>query len=283
MLNKLGLYFDNRSRYFIGFCSFLLVKLIGFADYFTGYELSFSIFYLLPVSIAAWFGSKNTGLIISCYSAVVWFLVDHFAGHLYSNAAIPFWNSFVRLSFFILITLLIAEIKIRLQKETQLARQDSLTGLMSAGFFKDSISTQFEIALRYNHIVSVGYVDLDNFKFVNDTMGHSEGDTVLRTVGSILKSSLRTSDLAGRLGGDEFAIFLPETDREGAGEVFLKIQSMLIDEMKRMNWPVGFSIGVAVFSKIPVNADAALKFADNLMYSVKKSGKGRIVYEDFQE
>ena len=83
------------------------------------------------------------------------------------------------------------------------------------------------------------------------------------------------------LGGDEFAVFLPETDRDGAELVFTKIHEKLAEEVKNHNWPVGFSIGVAIFKNIPLHADDALKFADSLMYKVKKSGKNNILYKEY--
>lgn len=281
MFNKFNIYFENKSTSIISITSFVAVCIIGLFDFYTGYELSFSIFYLLPVSAAVWYNGKKTGVIVSAISAVVWFFVDHYSGHIYSMAVIPLWNGFVRLGFFILITILLAEIKIRLQNETRLARLDNLTGLMNAHYFKSSTQTQMDIALRYNHNIVFGYIDLDNFKSVNDTMGHSAGDRVLKDVGRVLKDTLRTSDLAGRLGGDEFAVFLPETNNEGAVLVFTKVRQKLLEMVKANGWPIGFSMGVAIFQNIPKDPDAALKFADGLMYKVKKGGKNNILYEEF--
>ena len=281
MYNKINTYFENKQPLFVATLSFIFVLVTGLFDYYTGYELSFSIFYMVPISLAAWFSGRMMGVFISMFSAFVWFNVDHFSGHIYTNAAIPFWNGFVRLGFFILITLLLSEVKFRLKNETELARKDNLTGLMNARFFKDTTYNQMEIAIRHNHQIVIGYIDLDNFKTINDTSGHSEGDRVLKAVGDVINNSLRISDLAGRLGGDEFAVFLPETDRDGAELVFTKIHEKLAEEVKNNNWPVGFSIGVAIFKNIPLHADDALKFADSLMYKVKKSGKNNILYKEY--
>jgi len=282
MFNTINIYFENKPYWMITALSIVFVSITALFDFYTGFELSFSIFYILPISIASWFKGRNLGVGMSIFSAIVWFLVDHFSGHLYSNAAIPYWNGFVRLGFFILITSLIWEIKIRLYKETEYARVDNLTRLLNARFFKDSAQNQMNLAVRHNHKIVFGYIDLDNFKKVNDTMGHSEGDRVLKSVGEALIASIRTSDLAGRLGGDEFVVFLPETDRSGAELVFKKIHNRLKEIVKEKKWPVGFSIGVAVFENIPSHVDEALHFADNLMYRVKKAGKNNILYEEIK-
>jgi diguanylate cyclase (GGDEF)-like protein len=281
MFNKINLFFENKSRAFSAVLSLIFIIITALFDYYTGFELSFSIFYMLPISIATWYNGRNPGMLLSIFSAFVWFMVDHFSGHVYSNAAIPYWNGFVRFGFFILITVLIFEIKILLRRETEFARQDNLTGLLNARFFKDSTQAQMEVAARHKHKIVFGYIDLDNFKKVNDTMGHSEGDRVLKSVGDVLKASIRASDLAGRLGGDEFVVFLPETDHEGAELVFKKIHDRLAQVMKENKWPVGFSIGIAIFNNIPGRVDDALQFADNLMYNVKNSGKNNILYEEY--
>ena len=248
MFNAINIYFENKPFWLITGLSIVFVIITALFDFYTGFELSFSIFYILPISIATWFKGRNLGITISIFSAIIWFLVDHFSGHIYTNAAIPYWNGFVRLGFFMLITILIWEIKIRLRKETEYARVDNLTRLLNARFFKDSAQAQMNLAARHNHTIVFGYIDLDNFKKVNDTMGHSAGDSVLKCVGEALMASIRTSDLAGRLGGDEFVVFLPETDRFGAELVFKKIQNKLKEIVKENKWPVGFSIGVAVFN-----------------------------------
>jgi len=280
MFNKINIYFEKKPYGVKATLSFVFVIITALFDYYSGFELSFSIFYIFPISFAAWFINRKLGVGLSVFSAIIWYSVDYYSGHVYSNAAIPYWNGFVRLGFFVVITILISEIKIRLHKETELARVDNLTQLLNARFFKDSVQTQMEVAARHNHKIVFGYIDLDNFKMVNDSMGHSEGDKVLRSVGDVLNSSVRVSDLAGRLGGDEFVVFLPETDLSGAEQVFSKVQSRLQETVEKQKWPVGFSIGVVVFSNIPDSADDALQLADNLMYRVKKAGKNNILYEE---
>jgi diguanylate cyclase (GGDEF)-like protein len=126
----------------------------------------------------------------------------------------------------------------------------------------------------------LGYIDVDHFKAVNDGYGHSEGDRVLKSVANTLTHCVRTTDVIGRRGGDEFAVFLPETDRAGAQVMFARIQKELKLTVVNGGWPIGFSIGVAVFVALPDLIDDALKIADSLMYRVKKGGKNKLIYEE---
>ena len=129
--------------------------------------------------------------------------------------------------------------------------------------------------------MAVSYTPLDVYKRqVNDTSGHSEGDRVLKNVANALTGSVRTTDVVGRLGGDEFAILLPEADYADAQTMFRRVRDELARESADNGWPIGFSIGVAVFPRVPSSIDEAMKIADQLMYRVKTAGKNGIVYEE---
>ena len=280
LLNRL---FSHRSLFFIFNFSMILVLILALIDFITGFEISFSIFYLVPISIAAWYHGRTGGILISIISSLAWLLVDFSSGHHYSNAIIPVWNTFVRFGFFILTSYLLSALKMRLQNEQRLARTDQLTGIMNAGAFKEAAKIYFDLAARHHHTVALAYIDLDNFKTINDTTGHTEGDRVLKIVASEMNNGIRSVDLIARLGGDEFAILLPETDCTGAQFVFNKIRQRLIRLANMESWPVGFSIGVAVFKTVPKSIDSAVKIADALMYRVKAAGKNQIIFQVYDK
>lgn len=117
----------------------ILVLLLGSIDYLTGPEISFSIFYLLPVSAAAWLAGREAGVLVSLVSAVTWLEADLLAGHLYSHSAIPFWNALVRFCFFLVVTFMLASLQVSRQNQQRLTHfivHDLKTPLtvMIAGF-----------------------------------------------------------------------------------------------------------------------------------------------------
>ncbi|WP_291994222.1 GGDEF domain-containing protein [Candidatus Accumulibacter sp. ACC003] len=162
-----------------------------------------------------------------------------------------------------------------------LAQEDGLTGLLNARTFRQRCDAIFMLAKRHGRPLALGYLDLDGFKGVNDSFGHAVGDEVLKAVASALSKRLRASDLGSRLGGDEFAVLLPETDLAGARTFFTELHESLVKLAGTNSWPVGFSIGVAVFHHARANPDDALRYADGLMYKVKNSGKNNIFFEEY--
>lgn len=262
--------------------SLMAVFLIATADIAVGYEIAIAIFLILPIAITTWYISHRDGLIFSIFCAIIWFLIDTiFSGHVYINPAAPYWNTAARLGFFLIIEGLLNQLKIHLAIEKEMARTDIMTGLLNVRGFTLQAENLFGLAARHNRSVVLAYMDLDNFKKVNDEFGHSEGDRVLQVVGEKILSSLRVTDVAARLGGDEFAIILPETDEMGAKAVFDKLRGDLLHEMQKYNWPIGFSIGVVSFDAPVNNLDEAIRIADSLMYQVKKGGKNSVIFEHY--
>jgi diguanylate cyclase (GGDEF)-like protein len=280
MLSYLQKFLDGRSPAQVIAFGLVLLASFGTLDYLSGYELSFSIFYLLPIVLVTWRTPRWVAFCFCGLSATVWLLVDHASGHIYSNGLIRFWNAGVRLSFFLVTSYLLDELKTHLQRERALARTDGLTGILNARAFKDIAGHAFEMAARYGHPVVLAYIDIDDFKAVNDASGHSEGDRVLRSVASTLTRCVRATDVVGRIGGDEFAILLPEADSADARMVFRNLHEELLRDAANGGWPIGFSIGVAVSSSASCSVDEALKIADQLMYRVKKSGKNSVIYAE---
>jgi diguanylate cyclase (GGDEF)-like protein len=260
----------------------LMVVIISVAAYLLGYEITTSTFFLVPIALATWYGSYRQGVYFALLSAFIWLLIDAvFAAHTYSHPLIPYWNTTVRLGLFLITTLFLNQLKFQLNSEQNLSRTDSLTGVMNGRGFAEIAEKMFELGARHGRPTCLAYIDLDNFKRVNDDLGHSVGDKVLQTVGEVLLKSVRKSDLVCRLGGDEFAVVLPETSEAGAKSAFNKLRRNLALAMQKNNWFVGFSIGVISFDSPPNNFDQAVKLADAQMYQVKKSGKNNILFEHY--
>ena len=172
----------------------------------------------------------------------------------------------------------VAETIERKRKDDQiqsLAYLDSLTGLPNRFLFDDRLDTALALAERNRTPVAVLFVDLDRFKLVNDTLGHSVGDGVLRLVATRLASCLRESDTLARRGGDEFLAILPDTDQRGA----LLVAQKLVDALRAPLDAAGnelvvtASVGVAIFPDNGADRDGLLKAADLAMYGAKEMGR----------
>jgi diguanylate cyclase (GGDEF)-like protein len=282
ILHKLDSIFGQHSATRMWTIPLLLLGFISAVGYLVGYEITVSLFLLIPIALTTWYGSYRNSVIMCLLSTFIWYLVDiGSSGHPYSNPLAPYWNSIIRMGLFLITVQLLIELKASLNTEKELSRTDNLTGAMNGRGFTEVAGNLFELGSRHDRPTTIAYIDLDNFKKVNDKFGHFEGDKVLQTVGGILLKSVRKSDVVGRLGGDEFSIVLPETNQIGAKSTFLKLKIDLTAAMKEHGWPIGFSIGVVTFDLPPAKLDEAIRSADELMYHVKRHGKNNIMFKHY--
>jgi diguanylate cyclase (GGDEF)-like protein len=251
-------------------------------DYQTGYELAFSLFYLIPICLATWVSGHDLGLLVSILSACAWYLADVLSGQVYSSSLIYLWNTGIRLGFFATVTFLLAALRESLDHERNLSRTDHLTGAANTRAFLELIQSEINRYERYQHPFTVVYIDLDNFKMVNDRYGHLGGDKVLRAIVADIRKRLRKTDTVGRLGGDEFGLFLPETGQDAAQVVVKKIHSGILAAMQLRKLPVTASLGVVTCRGVPPSAETLIKSADELMYSIKNHGKDGIGYSVYE-
>ncbi len=251
---------------------FLLAILIGFIDSLIDYRVSFSIFYVLPVVLVTWYAGIKIGILLSILCSVMWFVAAIFSHNHQVPLAIVVWNSIVRLGFFIIISSVLHYFK----SERENARMDYLTGIPNRRHFEEILSSEIHRSSRYDHPLTVVYMDVDNFKSINDTFGHRAGDKVLTAISSTLGSYIRTSDEIARLGGDEFAILLVETDEHDARKFISKVQNKLLSKMESLSLPTTFSFGIVTCYSCIKNTREIMHIADTSMYHSKKSGKNRI-------
>jgi diguanylate cyclase (GGDEF)-like protein len=259
--------------------TFAMTLVLAAIDVATGPEISFSIFYLTSVGLAAWLTTRSIAYGIAILSAATWFVADDLAGATYSHPSIPYWNASVRLGFFVIVAELLLSLRHHLRNEQILARTDPLTGVANPRAFREAVEAELYRARRYGRLLSLVYIDLDDFKYVNDRLGHSAGDELLRFIAQHVVRNVRASDLVGRLGGDEFAILLPETDSNGTRAAAEKVRRHLNNAMADSPTPVTLSIGAVTFESPPASADDAVSMADRLMYEVKEDGKNDVAHQ----
>jgi diguanylate cyclase (GGDEF)-like protein len=254
------------------------IFVVGWIDHATGSEISVSLFYLIPISMITWQAGKWPGFAVSLLAAFIWLMADITNGKTYSHTLIPYWNSVIRLGFFLIVTMLLSMQKHALQTQKDLAHTDFTTGAINARFFLELLQGEINRCKRFCHPFSLVYVDADHFKSVNDNCGHEMGNAALRIIAATFRENLRKTDIVARLGGDEFALLLPETDHSAADIVVAKLNDHLVEAMVQNGWPITFSIGVITFLNAPGSADEAIKMADDLMYKAKNGGKNSIYY-----
>ncbi len=277
-------YFSKLEKTKLIFIACGSITILGIIDYVTGPELAFSIFYLLPIMLVAWLVNRRTAVYISVLGAIVWLLADVLSKEWYvppSIRWIPYWNAVVRLGFFLIITSIVSALKQSTDRETERARTDYLTGVANMRYFNELANAELSRAHRYERPLTIAYLDIDDFKSVNDRLGHAAGDLLLKRVAETIRKNIRVVDMIARVGGDEFILLFPETGPEIAPSVIERIQKGLLDVVQGNKWPLTFSIGALTCVKIFDSVDAMVTAADRLMYSGKAAGKNMVKYEIF--
>lgn len=249
---------------------------IGVFDLTASPEVTHSFLYLLPISFVTWFSGRRAGFAVLAICMALWS-----GNNISSNMLITTWNILSTLSFFVAIAALVDKTRRLLENERQLARSDHLTGAWNMRAFAELVEHDMHNSRRTGQSFSLAYVDIDNFKTVNDTFGHARGDELLRTTVAEIIGSLRTTDIVGRLGGDEFAIFFPATDQVSVKTIMAKIVGQLAKLADENSWPISFSAGVVTCRGGVYDLNAIIASADFLMYQVKKAGKNSISYAEY--
>jgi two-component system cell cycle response regulator len=162
-----------------------------------------------------------------------------------------------------------------------LAKLDELTGCLSRRYLMERLENELERAARYNRLLGLVMFDIDDFKNLNDTHGHTTGDAALRSVGEVLQHSLRTADFVGRYGGDEFLLVLPETSVHGTHQLAERIRTSVSSrEFEFRGGPLNLTVsgGVAGFPEAGVvTAEDLIDRADQALYRAKAAGRNRVI------
>jgi diguanylate cyclase (GGDEF)-like protein len=253
----------------------VLTALVQWANIATAPDARLGLFYLVPVLLSTWFAGLGWGVTFVLVSIVLRLIIDLEYTDAAGLVTLANQGSFAVVAGIMMVAFWHLQ---QTQRELQdLAIHDPLTRVLNARAFSERLTQELNRNRRYRHPVSLLYLDLDNFKALNDSRGHQTGDTVLRLVADAMRLAVRETDIVGRMGGDEFAVLMPETDGALADTVARRL-----GEGIKAAFPaaplISASIGVVSFDDTAANADDVLRRGDQAMYEAKRSGGDRIVH-----
>jgi diguanylate cyclase (GGDEF)-like protein len=253
-----------------------LVALVALLDFRTGVELRVFPLYFLPVLAVSLRLGRGPGLATAAVCALAWEVSNYLAGMRDSRPAITGLNLLVMAVGFGAVALLGASQRRWLERERALSRTDSLTGLLNGRGFYEAAAVELARSIRYRRPLTTAYVDLDDFKAVNDRLGHARGDALLVAVARALRRACRSTDLVARMGGDEFVVLLPETGREAAEAALPKLRARVREAAEELGARVTASIGSVSFARPPADVETLVHEADRALYAVKEGGKDSV-------
>ncbi|TWJ16545.1 GGDEF domain-containing protein [Geobacter argillaceus] len=239
------------------------------------------LLYAVPILVSAWFCGRTEGIVIAVFAASSWLMANLAHKLPDESETILSWNAFTRLGIFALLAYTVslqAQLRRALEREKLRADTDRLSGLLNKQAFRVRTEEEMLRARRYIHPLSLAFIDLDNFKQINDIQGHARGDKLLQQIGDTIKQTIRETDIAGRIGGDEFAICFPEISDAQVRKAVDKLVKALDIMTSQSGWQVTASIGVVTCIEICETYDAILSKADELMYVAKEKGKNSVEF-----
>jgi diguanylate cyclase (GGDEF)-like protein len=232
-------------------------------------------FFLIPVAAVGWLASSRSyGYVTALATAAVSVAVSLDGTHARVGATVA--SGVARLILYLLVLAFLHAMRaLQVERERE-ARTDQQTGAANARAFQALAVAEIERVRRYRQELSLAYLDIDDFKTINDRLGHAAGDHVLLALSHVMRSVVRSVDTVARLGGDEFVVLMPHT---GAREARVLVER-LRGELARLSTdderPVPCSIGLVTFASPPASVRELIDAGDALMYAAKRQGKNRV-------
>ena len=250
---------------------FLLLALVASIDYATGVEISVSAFYPIPAVLMAWFAGRRAAVAMAGLAAVTQLALRIADEPGLSIRPVSFWNALMEFAVYAGLALALGALRDAHARESLLARRDPLTGAANRRAFFERAELEFQRARRLGGApLSVAYLDLDDFKAVNDRFGHEAGDAVLKLVVETIQDRIRSTDLLARLGGDEFAVLMAGADESQTAVVLEDLRRQLRERLARLPGSVGLSIGSVSLRSHFGSFDEVMAEVDRLMYEAKE-------------
>ncbi len=268
-------------RRFMMILTLLVLGLVFWFDHATGPEFALSIFYVIPVAMAFLYGNNRAGVALALAAGIGSLVLELAFGTHHAGYTVHYWNSAVRFVIFLAMASSLAALRSALERERQLSRLDPVTGILNVRAFYELSDWRLGLARRDGRPFTLAFVDIDDFKAVNDRLGHSAGDGILRTLAQAMENSVRATDVVARLGGDEFVLLLPDAGSEEAATATRRLVRNLEAAASQAPCSVTLSVGAVTFHAFDESVDQMIHRADMLMYRAKRNGKSAVCFEDY--
>ncbi|AJP48136.1 hypothetical protein PG1C_06015 [Rugosibacter aromaticivorans] len=253
----------------------LLIAFVAYRESATYY--SFDVFYCVPIIHAARLSSvralrrsdTHVPTIVGIFVGIIWTTGEFIAVYPDYPWSALLLNAFARSVTFTVIGRVMAKV----WREREFSRKDVLTDLANRLEFTDRFATEQSRSERSGKPYSLLFIDIDQFKLLNDEQGHNVGDEALKVLSVILTNNSRAGDVVSRFGGDEFALLFPETDDASCEILANRILEIAKAEFKNKDWPIALSVGWVTGTGASKNVDELLRIADEKMYLMKKNAR----------
>ncbi|MCX7628591.1 MAG: diguanylate cyclase [Methylophilaceae bacterium] len=273
---------DN-ERIWIQIAAAVLMGIFFLLHHLASGTLQTGIYFFIPVALISWTGGLLWGIAFSLLATVMLIAVDFHHGVPISAYISLYLDTLGYLVMFLTVAFLSSRLSEARRLLQRISREDFLTGAMNRLGFYEVLNMEIRRQNRFGHPYTLAIISCDNFKQINDTLGHNEGDSLLIAVAKTLERNTRSTDFYARLGSDEFALLFPLILRNEATIILEKLKRKLEETMREHRWDVTFSIGAVAFDKSPTSVGHALDLVDSVVHEAKQSGKNGIRLASYPE
>lgn len=266
-----------RHRLFPASAILFSVFCVAFVDVMTGSETRLYPLYFIPITIAGSRLGKLEAMVVAQFCTAAWLIANLFDGTYFSSTWYWVINTLAQWCAFSFVAYLISKLHAVTIKVEEEARVDPLTELPNIRGFNEHAIRLLDLCHRERAPLVIAYIDLDNFKHVNDIQGHKRGNDVLRIAAQTMKSTFRSADLLGRVGGDEFIVMLPHAASDRAAETLERARLAIEVAMLSENCEVTASLGAVAYDSAPRDFGLIIETADKVLLQAKQMGKNRVV------
>jgi diguanylate cyclase (GGDEF)-like protein len=233
---------------------------------------SLGLLYSLPIAFIAWRLGAVAGLAAAVAAALAWRLFVQLPAGV--DASVALWGAMARAASYVLVALLVAEMRALFEHERGLARHDGLTGALVGRSFRDILDREVAGAQAEGRSLGLAYIDLDDFKKVNDRAGHAAGDEVLCAFANAARGALGPLDHLARIGGDEFVVLMvghSGRERRAIERFHAAVSAALVNAGEPLSCTLG---GIIIPAGQSIEAGELVRRADGAMFEAKRAGKG---------
>ncbi len=261
----------------------VLCLTVGWIDYATGTEVRVLPLYFIATSFGAWRLGRTGAVISAALALLTWVAAQLFDPATQWTMAIWLTNIFTQGAALLFVGMLVATLALQLRVADAANRKDPLTGLRNRHGLVSDTAIAIALCRRNERAIALAFVDLDNFKQVNDRLGHKAGDLLLQVCAGVIQQGCRSTDIAARLGGDEFVIVMPELQLAEAHVVMDRLRQRFKEQPEVAISQVSMTIGVISDRRAALTIESLLATADSLMYEAKRAGKDRVIVRELNE
>jgi diguanylate cyclase (GGDEF)-like protein len=233
----------------------------------------------VPILSASYRWGRALSVATAIAAAAGWYFNSDLVQPASISLGVEAWNGLSRLAIYLILALVVDQLRRKHAEVTRLAGTDQLTGLANARRFQEELDAEMGRARRYGSGLALLLIDCDDLKRVNDGHGHTDGNRVLIEVGHLIAGNVRSADVAARWGGDEFAVLQPEGTLAGARIAAERIReathALRLTSSSGQPITVTVSIGIAVYPSMATTREALFEVADRGLYEAKRGGKDR--------